>query len=191
MQILSICCFDSFKSGFKTKSSSWAQNIRSRAERVVNDASHQSTALWVTVQTSLLGDEGWNQLLIKHWKHLMSGSLTITHQMREKRMKGSFTYYWHDCEDVVLQVASVMSHHLGIGRHHQLHESRIRQKTLPAGTRAVFGTSRMPVHRFLYRHHFLFQSSVAVETDVIIVGMIWGKKQVFMNTFTVLQQKLL
>lgn len=71
-----------------------------------------------------------------------------------------------------------MSNHLGVGRHHELHEARVRQEASPAGMRAagiIFGMSRTLLHRFLYRHHFLVQSSVAMETDVIVLVMFCGK----------------
>lgn len=97
----------------------------------------------------------------------------------EKLIKCSFTYYWHDCKYVVLQVSSVMSNHLGVGRHHELNEARVRQEASLAGMRAagiIFGMSRTLLHRFLYRHNFLFQSSVAMETDVIVLVMFCGKR---------------
>lgn len=96
----------------------------------------------------------------------------------EKLIKCSFTYYWHDCKYVVLQVSSVMSNHLGVGRHHELNEARVRQEASLAWMRAagiIFGMSRTLLHRFLYWHHFLFQSSVAMETDVIVLEMFCRK----------------
>lgn len=44
--------------------------------------------------------------------------------------KHYFTYYWHDCKDVVLEVPSMMTHHFGVRCHHQLHIARIGEEAL-------------------------------------------------------------